>query len=211
MEGRIRGVAAIVGCNHPELTQDKFHIEITRELLRHDVLVIETGCSATACAKWGLLTPEAAMEFAGEGLREVCEAVGIPPVIHSGSCVDNSRILIALTNMVKEGGLGYAISDVPAAACAPEWMSEKAVTISLYAVASGCYVDMSPMFQLSGCEGVMKFLTEDIEKMTGGKFAFNSDPVTIAQGMIKHIDEKREALKLRPMMYPVRDIAVEVV
>ncbi|MHB9029731.1 MAG: anaerobic carbon-monoxide dehydrogenase catalytic subunit [Candidatus Latescibacterota bacterium] len=210
IDGRLRGVAAIVGCNHPGLTQDKFHIMIARELLRHDVLVVETGCSATACAKWGLLRPEAAMEYAGEGLREICEAVGIPPVIHSGSCVDNSRILNALSNMVSEGGLGEAISDVPAAACAPEWMSEKAVAIGLYAVASGIYVDMSPRFQLGGCEGVLKFLTEDVEKMTGGKFAFNLDPIAIAQGMIEHIDKKREALKLRPMMYPVRDIAVDV-
>jgi anaerobic carbon-monoxide dehydrogenase catalytic subunit len=210
MEGRLRGVAAVVGCNHPGLTQDMFHVTIARELLRHDILVVETGCSATACAKWGLLSPEAAMEFAGEGLREICEAVGIPPIIHSGSCVDNSRILVALSNMVAEGGLGDAISDVPAAACAPEWMSEKAVAIALYAVASGIYVDMSPQFQIGGCEWVMNFLTGDIEKMTGGKFAFNQDPVAIARGMIEHIDKKREALKLRPMMYPVREIAVEV-
>ena len=146
-----------------------------------------------------------------ESLREICEAVGIPPIIHSGSCVDNSRILVALSNMVSEGGLGDAISDIPVAACAPEWMSEKAVTIGLYAVASGIYVDMSPQFQLGGCEWVLKFLTEDIEKMTGGKFAFKLDPVAIARGMIDHIDKKREALKLRPMMYPVREIAVEVV
>ncbi|MFC1608389.1 anaerobic carbon-monoxide dehydrogenase catalytic subunit, partial [Candidatus Latescibacterota bacterium] len=210
MDGRLRGVAAIVGCNHPGLTQDEFHIKITRELLRHDILVVETGCSATACAKYGLLDPKDALQYAGEGLTEVCEAVGIPPVVHTGSCVDNSRILMALTNMVKEGGLGDSIADVPAAACAPEWMSEKAVAISLYAVTSGCYVDMSPPFQLSGCEGVMKFLTEDIEAISGGKYAFNKEPIAIAQGMIEHIEKKREALKLRPMMYPVRELAVEV-
>ncbi len=210
MEGRLRGVAAIVGCNHPALTQDLYHTVIARELLRHDVLVVETGCSAIACAKQGLLKPETALEFAGEGLREVCEAVGIPPVLHMGSCVDNSRILIAVTNMVKEGGLGDAISDLPIAACAPEWMSEKAVAIGLYAVSSGIYVDMSPEFQLGGCENVMKFLTEDVEKITGGKFAFELEPIAIARGMIEHMDKKREALKLRPMMYPVREIAVEV-
>ena len=210
MEGRLRGVAAIVGCNHPALTQDLYHTVIARELLRHDVLIVETGCSAIACAKQGLLKPETALEFAGEGLREVCEAVGLPPILHMGSCVDNSRILIAVTNMVKEGGLGDAISDLPIAACAPEWMSEKAVAISLYAVSSGIYVDMSPQFQLGGCENVMKFLTEDIEKITGGKFAFELEPIAIARGMIEHMDKKREALKLRPMMYPVREIAVEV-
>ena len=150
------------------------------------------------------------MEYAGEGLREVCEAVGLPPILHLGSCVDNSRILITLTNMVKEGGLGEAISDLPIAGCAPEWMSEKAVAIGLYCVATGVYVDMSPNFPIGGSENVMKYLTEDIESITGGKFAFKTDPIAIAQGMIEHIDKKREALKLRPMMYPVRDITVEV-
>jgi len=134
----------------------------------------------------------------------------LPPILHMGSCVDNSRILITLTNMVKEGGLGEALSDLPIAGCAPEWMSEKAVSIGLYCVASGAYIDMSPCFPISGSENVMKFLTEEIESITGGKFAFKIDPIAIAQGMIEHIDKKREALKLRPMMYPVREIAVEV-
>ena len=150
------------------------------------------------------------MEYAGDGLREVCEAVGIPPVLHVGSCVDNSRILVTLTNIVKEGGLGDAISDLPVAGCAPEWMSEKAVSIGLYCVSSGVYVDMSPSFPIGGSENVQQFLTEEIESLTGGKFAFKIDPVAIAQGMIEHMDKKREVLKLRPMMYPVRDIAVAV-
>jgi len=210
MDGRLRGAAAIVGCNNPGITHDYNHVVIARELLRHDVLVVETGCSAIACAKHGLLTPEAAMEYAGDGLREVCEAVGLPPILYLGSCVDNSRVLITLCNMVKEGGLGDAISELPVAGSAPEWMSEKAVSIGLYFVASGVYVDMSPNFPISGSENVTKFLTEEIESITGGKFAFKMDPIAIAQGMIEHIDKKRKALKLRPMMYPVRDIAVEV-
>ncbi|MFC1539625.1 anaerobic carbon-monoxide dehydrogenase catalytic subunit [Candidatus Latescibacterota bacterium] len=210
MEGRLRGAVAVVGCNNPAITQDLNHVIIARELLRHDILVVETGCSAVACAKQGLLTPEAAMEYAGDGLREVCEAVGIPPILHAGSCVDNSRILITLTNMVKEGGLGDSLADLPVAGCAPEWMSEKAVSIGLYCVGSGLYVDMSPNFPISGSENVLKYLTEDIEKITGGKFAFKTDPIAIAHGMIDHIEKKREKLKLRPMMYPVKDIPVEV-
>ncbi len=210
IEGRLRGAAAVVGCNNPGMTHDYNHVMIARELLRHDVLIVETGCSAIACAKQGLLTPETAMEYAGEGLREVCEAVGIPPILHMGSCVDNSRILITLTNIIKEGGLGEALSDLPVAGCAPEWMSEKAISIGLYCVGSGLYVDMSPDFPISGSENVYKFLTEDIESITGGKFAFKTDPIAIAQGMIAHIDKKRAALKLRPVMYPIRDIAVEV-
>ncbi len=110
-----------------------------KELIKNDVLVLTTGCAAMACGKAGLLTPEAAKTYAGSGLAEVCETVGIPPVLHMGSCVDNSRILIAATAMVKEGGLGDDICDLPAAGAAPEWMSEKAISIGQYFVASGVY------------------------------------------------------------------------
>jgi anaerobic carbon-monoxide dehydrogenase catalytic subunit len=210
IEGRLRGAVAVVGCNNPSITQDLNHVIIARELLRHDILVVETGCAAVACAKHGMLTPEAAMEYAGDGLREVCEAVGIPPILHAGSCVDNSRILMTLTNMVAEGGLGESIADLPVAGCAPEWMSEKAVSIGLYCVGSGLYIDMSPNFPISGSENVLKYLTEDMENISGGKFAFKTEPLAIAHGMIDHINKKREKLKLRPMMYPVRDISVDV-
>ena len=116
----------------------------TRELIKNNVLVLQTGCAAIACAKAGLLVPEAALEQAGDTLREVCEAVGIPPVLHMGSCVDNSRILLAATNVLLEGGLGEDLSDLPVAGAAPEWMSEKAVAIGHYFVASGLYVVLGP-------------------------------------------------------------------
>jgi len=106
INGRIRGVAGVVGCNNPRVKHDDVHIAMVKELIKNDVLVLQTGCSAMACAKAGLMTPEAAAKYAGEGLASVCEAVGIPPVLHMGSCVDNSRILIAATAMVKDGGLG---------------------------------------------------------------------------------------------------------
>ena len=146
--GRIRGVAAVVGCNNPNVTQDKAHMDIISELLKNDVLVVTTGCGAIAAAKYGYLLGEAAMDKAGPGLREVCEAIGIPPVLHMGSCVDNTRILTVLTQMATEGGLGDDISDIPAVGMAPEWMSEKALAIATYCAASGAYVMMgvrSPM------------------------------------------------------------------
>ncbi|MCK4976360.1 MAG: anaerobic carbon-monoxide dehydrogenase catalytic subunit, partial [Anaerolineales bacterium] len=124
ISGRIRGVAAIVGCNNPRSQHDFLHAYVTKELLKQDVLIVETGCGAIACAKEGLLLGEAGLDQVGDGLREVCETIGIPPVLHMGSCVDNSRILIAATAMVKDGGLGDDISDLPAAGAAPEWMSE---------------------------------------------------------------------------------------
>jgi carbon-monoxide dehydrogenase catalytic subunit len=123
--GRIRGVAAIVGCNNPRSRQDYLHTYVTEELLKQDVLVVQTGCGAIASAKLGLLLGEAGLDKVGPGLREVCETVGIPPVLHMGSCVDNTRILTVLTQIVEEGGLGDDIDQVPAVGLAPEWMSER--------------------------------------------------------------------------------------
>lgn len=201
ISGRIRGLAAVVGCNNPKHTQDRGHVEITKELLANDVLVATTGCTAIADAKVGLLCPEAAEQFAGEGLREVCRAVGIPPVLHLGACVDISRILIILSNVVAEGGLGESIADLPAVASAPEWMSEKAVAIGFYAVASGAYTVLGEPLPVQGSPELTKFLTDDIEEIFGGKFAFESDPITAARMMIDHIDAKRAELGLSGPMY----------
>jgi len=200
ISGRIRGVAGVVGCNNPKQTHDKAHIELVKELIKNDVLVLQTGCSAIACAKRGLMIPEAA-EGVGPGLKEICDAVGIPPVLHLGSCVDNSRILIAASNMIAEGGLGEDLSDLPAAGCAPEWMSEKAITIGLYFVASGVYTIFSTPFSVNASPELTNYLTEGIAKEVKGKFAFAEDPMEMARLMINHIDERRKALGLKPAMY----------
>lgn len=201
ISGRLRGVAAVIGCNNVKKTQDESHLAMVRELIAHDVLVVMTGCAATACAKVGLLQPEAAAKWAGKGLQEICEAVGIPPVLHLGSCVDNSRVLVALCEMIREGGLGSELADLPIAGAAPEAMCEKAIAIGFYCVASGAYVNYSPAMRVLGSSEVTKFLTEEMEELTGGKFSFEGDPVKAARLMIAHMDKKREALKLRPMMY----------
>jgi carbon-monoxide dehydrogenase catalytic subunit len=206
ISGRLRGVAAVIGCNTVKKAQDESHLAMVRELIANDVLVVMTGCAATACAKVGLLQPEAAGKWAGQGLQEICEAVGIPPVLHFGSCVDNSRILVALCEMIKEGGLGDKLSDLPIAGAAPEAMCEKAIAIGFYCVASGAYVNYSPAMRVMGSADVTKWLTEDVERVTGGKFSFESDPVKAAHLMMEHMDKKRAALKLRPMMYPPREI-----
>lgn len=156
-------------------------------------LVVQTGCSAIADAKQGLLLPEA-MAWAGPGLREVCEALGIPPVLHTGSCVDNSRILIALTEMVKEGGLGEDISDLPAAGAAPDWINAKALAIGEYFVASGCLVVVRPELPIRGSEVFSKYLLEEYEDIYGGRWAMATTPKEMAEIMIAHIDSKRKAL-----------------
>ena len=194
INGRIRGVAGVVGCNNPRVTHDDVHVQMIKELIKNDVLVIQTGCSAMAAAKAGLLLPEAAAKYAGDGLAEVCETVGLPPVIHMGSCVDNSRILIAATAMVKDGGLGDDISDLPVAGAAPEWMSEKAISIGQYFVSSGVYTVFGVTWPTAGSKEVTDYLFKDMEELYGGMWDFEPDPIKAAQMMIAHIDKKRAAL-----------------
>ncbi len=192
INGRIRGIGGVVGCNNARTTHDSDHLTVVKELIKNDVIVLTTGCCAIACGKAGLLTPEGA-KFAGPGLAEVCETVGIPPVLHMGSCVDNSRILIAATAVVKEGGLGEDISDLPAAGSAPEWMSEKAISIGHYFVASGVYTVFGTTFP-TGSKIFTDYLFKDFEEMYGGKWDFEKDPVEHAKKMIAHIDKKRKKL-----------------
>jgi carbon-monoxide dehydrogenase catalytic subunit len=194
INGRIRGVAGVVGCNNVRVTHDDVHVTMVKELLKNDVLVIQTGCSAMALAKAGLMVPEAAAKYCGEGLASVCEAVGIPPVLHMGACVDNSRILIAATAMVKDGGLGDDISDLPAAGAAPEWMSEKALAIGQYFVSSGVFTVFGVTWPTVGSKEVTEHLFKEMESIYGGKWAFEPDPIKAARLMIDHIDKKRKAL-----------------
>lgn len=194
INGRIRGIAGVVGCNNARVTHDDPNLTLIKELIKNDVIVLATGCSAMTCGKAGLLTPEAAKAFAGDGLASVCEAVGIPPVLHMGACVDNSRILMAATAVVKDGGLGDDISDLPAAGAALEWMSEKAVAIGHYFVASGVFTVFGTTWPTTGSEEVTKLLFEEFENTFKGKWGFEPDPQKAAKLMIDHIDKKRKAL-----------------
>jgi carbon-monoxide dehydrogenase catalytic subunit len=194
--GRMRGVVANIGCNNARVCHDQLHREVVTEFIKNDILVVETGCGAIASAKQGYMTPEAALEHAGPGLREVCEAVGIPPVLHMGSCVDNSRILTVLAQMATEGGLGEDISDIPAVGLAPEWMSEKAISIATYCVASGAYVIMGHSSPVSGIEEVTRLITDGWEEKVGGRLEFCNDSEEIVRRSIAHIDKKRADLGL---------------
>ena len=196
INGRIRGLGAIVGCDSAYVRSGYMHTTVARELIANNVLVLATGCAATACGRAGLLTPEAA-SLAGPGLREVCETIGVPPVLHMGSCVDNSRILMAATEVVREGGLGEDISQIPAAGCAPEWMSEKAISIGHYFVASGVFVVFGRTFPTTGSKVLTDFLFKEFEELYGGMWAVESDPVKMAQLMIQRIEKGREALGIQ--------------
>jgi len=195
--GRIRGVVADIGCNNARLCHDENHYYLVAEFLKNDVLVVQTGCGAIASAKRGYMTPEAALELAGPGLREVCEAVGIPPVLHMGSCVDNSRILTVLSQMATETGLGDDIADIPAVGMASEWMSEKALAIATYCVASGAYVIMGGVRNpLAGSQRVTELIADGWQKKVGGRLEFLEDPQEIVRRALAHIDQKRAALGL---------------
>jgi carbon-monoxide dehydrogenase catalytic subunit len=194
INGRIRGIGGVVGCNNVRTRHNEGHLQVVKELIKNDVIVLTTGCNAIACAMEGLLTPESAKVFCGPGLTEVCETVGIPPVLHMGSCVDNSRILLAATEVVNAGGLGKDISDLPAAGSAPEWMSEKAISIGHYFVASGVYTVFGVTLPVSGAPVFRKYLFEEFEKLYGGMWDLEADPIQHAHKMIAHIDKKRKAL-----------------
>ena len=194
INGRIRGVAGVVGCNNARTRHNEAHIQVVKELIKNDVLVLTTGCNGIACAMEGLLTPESAAVHCGPGLAEVCETVGIPPVLHLGSCVDNSRILLAATEVVKAGGLGDDLCDLPAAGSAPEWMSEKAISIGHYFVTSGVYTVFGLHLPTSGAPVFHDYISDELENLYGGKWDLEADPIKHAQLMIAHIDKKRKEL-----------------
>ncbi|MFA5057333.1 MAG: anaerobic carbon-monoxide dehydrogenase catalytic subunit [Opitutaceae bacterium] len=209
IQGRIKGIVGVVGCNNPRIKTDSYVNALTRELIKNEVIVLKTGCAAIASAKAGLLTPEAALELAGPGFREVCEAVGIPPVLHMGSCVDNSRLLEAATEVVLEGGLGDDLSEVPVVGIAPEWMSEKAIAIGCYFVASGVDVILGHPFHIGGSENVTRFLHEESRDLFGASFHVHADPLEAAAAIMNIINQRRERLginrKAERKLYDMKD------
>jgi len=189
--GAIKGIAGVVGCNNVKVQHDYGHVNLVKELIKQDVLVVTTGCNAIATAKAGLMLPEAA-EQAGEGLKAVCQALGVPPVLHMGSCVDISRILVACAAIAN--ALGVDISDLPVAGAAPEWMSEKAVSIGAYVVSSGIFTVLGTVPPVLGGPAVTELLTQGANDVVGAAFAVEPDPFKAATLMVDHIEEKRAAL-----------------
>ena len=195
INGRIRGIVGIVGCTNPKVPQDMTHNILTRELIKNDVLVLTTGCATIACGKQGLLNPKEALELAGDGLRSVCETVGIAPVLACGSCVDNTRLLVACTEIVREGGLGDDLSQLPVVGACLEAVSEKALAIGQYFVASGCPVYFAEeTIPVSGSENVKDYLCGGIEKDLGARWVIESDPHKAAELILADIEKKRDAL-----------------
>jgi len=209
IQNRIVGVVGIVGCNNPKKKADDYTNILTKELIKRDVLVLKTGCAAIASGKAGMLKPEIGLEMAGKGLREVCETVGMPPILHMGSCVDNCRILEAASEVVFEGGLGDDLSMLPAVGVAPEWMSEKAVAIGCYFVASGIDVILGHPFYTSGSQKVTDYLYDGVKEQFGASFTLCEDPMEAADKIMTMLNEKREKLginkKSERKLYDMKD------
>jgi carbon-monoxide dehydrogenase catalytic subunit len=193
VQGSIRGAAGVVGCNNPKIRQDLGHTELTKRLIENDILVVVTGCAAVADGKAGLMVPEAA-DLAGPGLSAVCKALGIPPVLHLGSCVDNARVLVLAAALANT--LGVDISALPLAGAAPEWYSEKAVSIGTYVVASGIYTVLGTAPPIFGSPNIVKLLTEGLQGVFGATFAVEPDPNRAAVLIRRHIERQRAGLGL---------------
>ena len=192
--GVLRGAVAMVGCNNPKVRPDTAHIGLMKKMLENDIIVITTGCSAQAAAKAGLMDPEQAKEYCGAGLKRVCELAGIPPVLHMGSCVDISRMMILASDIAKDWGIN--ISQVPVVGCAPEWMSEKAVSIGNYVVATGIETFLGVDPYSKGSEEVTRLLQgeDGINQWVEAKFVVDTDIESLGDKMIACIEAKRAAL-----------------
>ena len=189
--GVLRGAVAMVGCNNPKVRPDTFHIELMKKLLENDIIVIVSGCSAQAAAKAGLLDKEAA-KYCGEGLKRVCKLVDIPPVLHMGSCVDISRMMILAADIAKDWGID--ICQVPVVGCAPEWMSEKAVSIGNYVVATGIETFLGVNPYTKGSTEVEGLLQGTVKDWVGAKFVVDTDLDSLCEKMMACLEEKRAAL-----------------
>lgn len=191
--GKIKGAVGVVGCNNPKIKQDYGHVELIKRLIANDILVLTTGCANVAAGKAGLQMPEA-KELAGPGLKEICGALGIPPSLHVGSCVDNSRIMVVACALANT--LGVDISQLPLAGAAPEWYSEKAVAIGFYVMASGIFTVLGVMPPILGSKKVTALATTGLNDVFGAAFAVEPDPIKAADLIINHISAKRKALGL---------------
>lgn len=191
--GEIKGVVGVVGCNNPRIKQDSLNVGIMKELIKRDILVLVTGCVTSAAGKAGLLQAEAIQE-SGPGLNKICGSLGIPPVLHVGSCVDNSRILQLCALIANE--LGVDISDLPVAASAPEWYSEKAAAIGLYAVASGINTHLGHPPNITGSENVVNLATNVLNDVVGARFLIDGDAIQTVDKLEEIINQKRRGLGL---------------
>lgn len=194
VKGQIKGVVALANCstlrNGP---QDWNTVNLTKELIKRDILVVAGGCGNHGLEVAGLCNLDA-IDYAGDGLKGVCNALKIPPVLSFGTCTDTGRISMLVTALAEH--LGVDIPDLPIAVTAPEWMEQKATIDGLFAVAYGAYTHLSPTPFITGAPKLVQLMTEDVEGITGGKVALGDDPIQVALDIEAHINKKRKKMGL---------------
>ena len=193
-KGQIKGIVALANCstlrNGP---QDWNTVNLTKELIKKDILVVAGGCGNHGLEVAGMCNLDA-INQAGEGLKAVCSALKIPPVLSFGTCTDTGRVSMLVTALADH--LDVDISDLPIAVTAPEWMEQKATIDGVFAVAYGAYTHLSPTPFITGAPKLVKLLTEDVESLTGGKVALGDDPEQVANDIESHIMKKRQKMGL---------------
>lgn len=194
-DGSIRGVAGLVSCTTlRDSGQDVHSVAVAEELIRRDILVLSMGCGNAAMQVAGLCTPDAAAK-AGPGLKKVCTALGVPPVLSFGTCTDTGR-LADLVAAVGAALGGVPVADLPVAAVAPEYMEQKATIDAIFALAFGLYTYVNPVPTVTGAPRLVKLLTTDLRGITGGVLRLEPDAATAADGILGHIEAKRKGLGL---------------
>jgi carbon-monoxide dehydrogenase catalytic subunit len=191
-DGTLRGVAGLVSCTTlRDYGQDVQSVRVAKELIKHDILVLSLGCGNGAMQVAGLCSPEA-KEFAGPGLKSLCEKLSIPPVLSYGTCTDTGRLADLLTAI--SNTLGVPIPDLPVAAVAPEYMEQKATIDAVFALALGLYTYVNPVPTVTGASNLVKLLTQDCEHVTGGLLSVEKDPIKAVDAILAHIEGKRKKI-----------------
>ncbi len=192
-DGTIRGVVGLVSCTSlRDYGQDVHTINVAKELIKRDLLVLSMGCGSAALQVGGLCSPEA-KDLAGPGLKGLCEALKIPPVLSYGTCTDTGRVA-DLIAAVSDALGGVPIPDLPVAAAAPEYMEQKATIDAVFALAFGLYTYVNPVPTVTGGPNLVKLLTQDCKDVTGGILHVETDAVEAATELLKHIENNRKKL-----------------
>lgn len=191
-QGKIRGIATIVGCTTARYGQGGSNIfRITKGLIEKDILVLSGDCTSSVMQYSGLANPKAADE-AGDGLKKVCKTLGIPPVLSYGACVDIGK----MTQTAKEiaEALDVDTNQLPIVIGAPEYLEQKAVADACTAIALGWLVHVAPVPSVTGSDLVVKTLTETTETLGLGKITVETSADKTIEIYVEHIEKKRKEL-----------------
>ena len=194
VSGDIKGVAGVVGCSN--LTaggHDVLTVDLVKELISRDIIVLTAGCSSGGIENCGLMTPEAA-KLAGPKLRAVCEKLNIPPVLNFGPCLAIGRLEIVATELAE--ALGIDIPQLPLVLSAAQWLEEQALADGCFGLALGLPLHLGLPPFVTGSDLAVKLLTEDMKSLTGGQVIINPDAKASADILEKIIEEKRAGLNI---------------